>query len=325
MRSLSAPGNVLLLGEYAVTEEGGLGVALGTGPRARAATSPSDDLTVTARMGAQTVHWPREPLPLAEAAVAILSRRDVQIRPSAIEIDTSDFYRGERKLGFGSSAAAAVLLTALLMGEEPGKSNESGGRDEGMLPDTGELFSIALEVHRELQGGRGSGYDVAASLYGGTIRFEGGALPRAERVELPWLPRLYAIPGPEAVRSGSAVGAYNRWKGRSPGEAIRFLQESNELVRRFLRSLSWEEAAPVVEAAKELGERLGGDIGVESAFRPASGIVRNEELRNNSGGAVIKSVGAGAEMGVLFSPCEPEAAALESMELAREERGLAWE
>lgn len=309
MRSLSAPGNVLLLGEYAVTEEGGLGVALGAGPRAEGRATPGENLTITARMGTDTIEWPREPLPLAEAAGVVLSRRGIEAPASAIEIDTGSFYRRERKLGFGSSAAATVLLTALLLGSGVPKER---------------LFAVALEMHRELQGGRGSGYDVAASLFGGTIRFEGGVVPRVERVELPWLPRLYVIPGPEAVRSGSAVGAYNRWKGERPAEAIRFLDESNELVRRFLRARSWGEAAPVVRAATLLGERVGKEIGVDSTFRPASGSLE-EHLGDKRGEAVVKSVGAGAEMGVLFSPCELTPGRLESIELARSEKGLVWE
>lgn len=320
MRSVSAPGNILLLGEYAVTEEGGLGVALGGGPRATATAFPAEELTITARMGGQHSQWPADPLPLAEAALAVFSRRGVEPERGRVEIDTSAFYRDSRKLGFGSSAAAAVLLTALLLdGRRP-----SGADAEGET-GTENIFPFALEVHRELQEGRGSGYDVAASLFGGTVRFEGGVTPRAERVELPWLPRLYVIPGPDAVRSGSAVGAYNRWKGERPAEAISFLEESNELVRRFLGSGTWSEAAPIVRAARGLGERLGRAIGVESTFRPASGVIREEELGDQMAPGVVKSVGAGAEMGLLFSPCALDEPALESTELCAEERGLVWE
>ena len=49
MPVLSAPANLLLLGEYAVLEEGGLGLALAVERRARITVEPSDGLEVLGR------------------------------------------------------------------------------------------------------------------------------------------------------------------------------------------------------------------------------------------------------------------------------------
>jgi phosphomevalonate kinase len=86
----------------------------------------------------------------------------------------------DRKLGLGSSAAILVAsLAALEVGSEP------------MLDDAAlarRVFDAALCAHRIAQGG-GSGIDVAASAFGGILRFQlpsdGGVLPVTAPFELP--------------------------------------------------------------------------------------------------------------------------------------------
>ena len=314
-RALSVPGNVLLLGEYAVTEPGGLGIALGSGPRALGESEPAEELSLTARFGAEERRWPEEPLPLVEVALDALAEEGIAPEPQRLEIDTSRFYRGGRKLGFGSSAAATVLLTAHLLSAAP----------EATLPEKEELFHLALKVHRRLQGGRGSGYDVAASIWGGTITFAGGKRPEVKRAELSWLPRLYALAGREAVKSGSALESYNRWKVERPEEGKRFLRRSNELVREVLSAESWEKGAAHLKEAKRLGEELGRRIGVNGSFRLTEKMKQHNILHCDRGPVLIKSVGAGSEMGVLFTPCEVEERGVEAVELSQNEEGLRWE
>lgn len=315
-RELSAPGNVLLLGEYAVTEPGGLGVALGSGPRGSATSQPAKELTVTSRFGSGFLQWPSDPLPLMDVALETLENEGIEPEPQQLEIDTSSFYEGERKLGFGSSAVATVMLVAQLL---------PGGADLRTHAGRERLFGLALQTHRALQGGRGSGYDVAASIWGGLLRFEGGSRPAVKRVELPCLPRLYALCGREAVHSGRAVDAYNRWKHNHPREAEAFIEQSNELVGQLLASERWEEGARVLEKASRLGEELGRTIGVESSFRPLESQAAQDALLCDRGPAVLKSAGAGAEMGVLFTPCEMADVEPESIILETREEGVRWE
>jgi phosphomevalonate kinase len=86
----------------------------------------------------------------------------------------------DRKLGLGSSAAILVAsLAALELATEPGLDDASLAR---------RVFDAALCAHRIAQGG-GSGIDVAASAFGGILRFqmasEGGVLPAAVPAMLP--------------------------------------------------------------------------------------------------------------------------------------------
>jgi phosphomevalonate kinase len=85
--------------------------------------------------------------------------------PVQIETDTSAFYEDGIKMGFGSSAALTVAASAALAGKKPG-------------------LAELVEIHRAAQEGRGSGFDVAASLHGGVIKFRTKPL-EAEPVSLP--------------------------------------------------------------------------------------------------------------------------------------------
>ncbi len=78
--------------------------------------------------------------------------------PSAVTTNThsDDFYTAGRKLGLGSSAAVCVALHAAyaaLLGKQPN-------------------FEIVRKAHQRAQGHQGSGIDVAASFYGGLLKFQ---------------------------------------------------------------------------------------------------------------------------------------------------------
>jgi phosphomevalonate kinase len=80
-----------------------------------------------------------------------------QIVPS---FDAEELRSQGRKLGLGSSAA---ILVATLAALEPSDLETAQGLQR--------LFEVALSAHRAAQGG-GSGIDVAASVYGGVLRFQ---------------------------------------------------------------------------------------------------------------------------------------------------------
>ena len=324
---LTVPGNLLLLGEYAVTEEEGLGLALAVDKRVDAEIRPSPVLIVEGRWAEQTVLWSAESpggsplingivetwreqlysqgLCLLEADTPKLcGRRDPAAR---IVVDSSAFFTGGRKSGFGSSAAVTVALTCALL-------HLSGFSGPQLLKCAARL---ALMAHRRIQGGRGSGYDVYASLYGGFGCLVGGAQPSWQAVQLPWLPPLYLFAGSAGVSTPNSLQHYERWKASNPTRWRGFLQRSNQAVRRFLKADSWSGARAAFSAAKELGVELGENIGVPATIESPAALSPQ----------LYKAIGAGNELGIYVAETPPqrpsrERSGLEAVAVSPE--GVRW-
>ena len=217
---LTVPGNILLLGEYAVLEEGGLGLAMAVDIRVRVEASPAESLLIEALWSGSTLSWtpgrPGESL-LIDAVVDAVTwwlRRECGAR---IRVDSTDFFSTDgRKSGLGSSAAVSVALVCGLL-HAAGALSAARGLEARML---------AMRAHRRAQGGRGSGYDIVTSFHGGTGLFRGGADPGWDPCALSGDPRVLIFAGPAPVSTADAVSCYGRWKERNPGAARDYLQES---------------------------------------------------------------------------------------------------
>jgi len=155
----SAPGKLILTGEYAVLD-GAPALVIAVDRRAIARV----------RAGA-----PRGSSAFLLAVASELAARRGASDPAAaaaleIAVDSSAFYDGLTKLGLGSSAAVTVVATALAIG-----ATGSGGIDRN------EVLTIASAAHASAQaerGARGSGADIAAAVHGGTIVFTAGRIDR---------------------------------------------------------------------------------------------------------------------------------------------------
>ena len=139
----TAPGKVVLSGEYVVLD-GAPAICMALNRRAIAKVNESPD-------GQCHVATPGfagdDPFRIVDAVCG-------GVRPArSIELDTQAFSEKGSKTGIGSSAALTVALVAAL------------GRSE-------DVFVKALLAHSELQGGAGSGVDVAAAVHGGLIEYE---------------------------------------------------------------------------------------------------------------------------------------------------------
>lgn len=123
---LSAPGKLFLAGEYAV---------LAGRPAIVAAVSPWGSADVRAAGQPWAGRYPGAP----------------RTSPRSL-VDTSAFFADDRKLGFGSSAAAGVLATAAALPD---------------WPETADLWRRTRADAGDLVGRGGSGGDLAAILAGG--------------------------------------------------------------------------------------------------------------------------------------------------------------
>jgi phosphomevalonate kinase len=179
-----APGKLVLIGEYAVLA-GAPGIAVAVDARAGASLSPAgSSCLVIPEAGARypfslapdgSPRWgPPHPgafgRPLEAVLVTLracgLLEPGYRLPPLEVLLTSAAFHdtdaHGARhKLGLGSSAAVTVALLGALL--------RMAGR--GSLP-VADVLALACDAHRRLQGGAGSGIDVATAIVGGVAGVE---------------------------------------------------------------------------------------------------------------------------------------------------------
>ena len=151
----SAPGKLVLCGEYAVVD-GRPAVVAAVNRRAVARVSSAHELrvrgnasrwlTVTAAVLDGTDDAHARDAPLLVCVLREAHKRGLPLLPAHITVSTTSFSAVAGKLGLGSSAAAAVALASAV------------AHDRG----ADAVYELARAGHFAFQGG-GSGIDVAAS------------------------------------------------------------------------------------------------------------------------------------------------------------------
>ena len=232
-------------------------------------------------------------------------------------IDTSRFgvQRGGHweKMGIGSSGASTAALIHLL-------AQLPSSRDEINTPQ--QRFTAACDIHHRVQGRLGSGADIATSVYGGFIRYQGPP----DRIITPLRYRLPDTWGLWSGGSASTVRAVKHvkaWASRERQNYLSCIERIADVERDAYRALSstepqhlWCEALKRgAEAARALGERAGVPI-----WTPRH--QRWSQIVDTLGGA-IKPSGAGGDDLSLFAAqdFESEQACLEALRRDAEFRG----
>ena len=290
----SAPANLLVAGEYAITHPGGQGLAMAVAPRAHCRVHPaSGDLEVVAVTAAGAERFsPGDGHPIVDSVFAECS----PVAPPAarIEIDTATFFDAAtgQKLGLGSSAVATLLLTAALF--------RLSGRDP--LADLDEVVSVAIRAHRRAHNGRGSGYDVATSALGGVVHFRGGPDPvwRPSAFAACWRSEnlsLYGWHGRAAVASSGAVARFDRYLPTHSDDRRRFVARNNACVSALEEADSWNGVFGAVSAARDLSEEIGAAIGVPARLDLC--------VPHADDGWVAKTSGAGNERALILAVPTP--------------------
>jgi phosphomevalonate kinase len=195
----TAPGKLILTGEYAVLEG-----------------APALVVAVSRRVVATRRTAPRGSSPFLIAVADEIAAKYGTDHPATraameIVVDSTAFYQGTAKLGLGSSAAVTVAATALAL-----------AADHESIPviDKVEVLAIATAAHARAQGergARGSGADIAAAVFGGVLAFQRTspdqvAWPRdaARRGRSITIDGPYSIGGAERSSAGSLAGPVER-------------------------------------------------------------------------------------------------------------------
>jgi len=267
--SASAPGKLVLLGEYAVLD-GAPALVQACPPRCRAEIGPSSTSRcrlVSSMQATEAREFsPGEPSgsPLVDAVLAELAPRLPWAAWEA-RIDSSGFYRGEAKLGLGSSAAATVAFAGACHAAARGAA----------LP---ELQSL-IRCHRRFQGGSGSGIDVAAALAGGTVRFtlEPGGKALADSVRLPEGVGFACVFAGGSASTPGLVGKYRQWTASGSVRMAALRQRMLDVANGGCVAAHERDGGAFVAAIDDYGrclEELGHEIGADLVTAPHARIGR---------------------------------------------------
>jgi phosphomevalonate kinase len=195
-------------------------------------------------------------------------------------VDVSDLYEGNRKLGLGSSAAGVVAALA------------AQALAEGRPVDRAGIFDRARAAHARAQGG-GSGVDVAASTYGGAIRYRMGALP--EPIELPV--RWTAWCSKQSARTSDMV--------RRVRDSAVNLQALCDLAEEAAAAAQREDTWGLVTAAQRFEralEALGAEIGLPIVPPEFADLAR---LAQREAAAFLPAGAGGGDIGVFLGSQGP--------------------
>jgi phosphomevalonate kinase len=275
----SAPGKLVLFGEYAVLF-GSPAVVAAVDRRAVVTLRPSADTSweVSAPGLAAgparfeigpggEVRWGDEQLGrgtfgLVEclfAGIEKLGVLDLEALPTAdMTLDTRAFFEDGAKLGLGSSAALTVALASAL---------ESWA---GKEPPCGEKERLQrlVSLHREVQGGAGSGIDVAASCLGGVIRYQlggDGSVADARILALPGDLRMVFVWTGRAASTSDFIGRLQTRRGEAPQDVAPVLDELGAVSAAGVAALAAGSTVEFLEGVSgfwDALDQLGGAIGM---------------------------------------------------------------
>ncbi len=255
---VSAPGKLMLLGEHAVVHgRPCLVTAVDSRLHMTLARSGDDRFRINAPdVGAHGVTGRladafRDGRALAPGTRFIESALRVFAEQIGLEEGVSIATRSDfsSQLGLGSSSAtvACALLGLARL------------QDLELTPH--RLFDLGLEAIRRVQG-TGSGFDLAATIFGGTLYYENAAPRRIEPLDAPGLPLVAVYSGIKAD-TATYVGRVNARLAAHPGAVEHVFEAMRALVvagREALAQGDWARLGELLDIGHGLAHALGVDI-----------------------------------------------------------------
>lgn len=323
----SAPGKVVLLGEYAVLDGApALVQAVNRRCTVRLSLCAQDHARIEAvQLGNAIIRFALDELgqprwkdgfpPGFERTAAVIEsvlkygqEQGAIIRPFAMRIDSGPLFSGSTKLGLGSSGAVTVAVDAALRAAFlDHKAGDAG--DELPRQTVARLRAAAGSARRAA----GSGIDLAASLCGGMLEFRlVGSQVELEPVQLPHDLSLFYVWAGKPASTCELLAAWRQAAKTRPDEHRRLLEAMKTLAEKGRQAAQRADAAALMGAMAGYGRimskmnRLTGHEIVTAGHRRAAAVV--SEL-----GGVYKPCGAGGgDIGVAAFSRPGPAASLRS-------------
>ncbi|MEM9074181.1 MAG: hypothetical protein AAGE52_37155 [Myxococcota bacterium] len=289
MSGASAPGKMMISGEYAVLE-GAPAIVAAVQTRA------------TARFGGDGEVASTDRFPEAYAS-RVLAEEALGAVEGDLRIDVSALRRAGQKLGVGSSSAAAAAAAAAVLAHHDRDLEDEDVRRQALR--------FALDGHRKVAP-RGSGADVAACTLGGFVRYRrapGSWDVDADAVSWPaGLVARIAWTG-QAASTHELITKVHALRDRDPATYRAAMARLREESDRFCAAFATVEATleatrGYFAAMNHLGEAASAPIVEERLHRVA-------RLAKEAGGAAKPSGAGGGDVSLALFASEDGAQAFE--------------
>lgn len=309
----SAPGKLILLGEYAVLEEA---PCLVSAVQKRCTTDISSHSDDSIRIESS-----RDDVPTAEFTIDddgefhyaadfssedykrlrfVLSTLENVVEQTEqdytginIYINTDRFFHPSgQKLGLGASAAITVSLLEALM------------KYSGTVLNSEQLYSRAFKIHRKAQGGLGSGMDIAASSMGGVIEYQLSAGDKSngiiKQVQWPDNLKMMSIWAGHSASTQNMVQQVQAYRDAHPADYNAVMEPMKNISKAGCDAFGNNDAEGFTEAIadfvgqeQKLGEASQADI-ISDAHQEIGRLVQE------AGGIYKPSGAGGGDIGVAF-------------------------
>lgn len=321
-RSFSAPGKMVIAGEYAVLE-GHPALSAAVDVRATCTTEEDDCLRVSAMglgpyvasVDGHRIRFEEDTagaFSLVAEVIMAAKRQGLALPQQHLRINSADFqitHQGKlHKLGVGSSAAVATALAAALMGDV-------------RRSDLSKLFQISLQGHLNFSQGRGSGIDIATSVFGGVIRFE-----RNAEAPLPWVDPWSFCPAsvvPVVAFAGKSVSTrdfiekLSRFAATHRDGYLRAIHRVASATEELLEGCAPEMSPEVFIAAIQRCGSAMRQLGIEADMDIVSAPHREiAKIAAQHGGAAKPSGAGGGDIAIAFVPIQNRDSLADSLENA---------
>jgi phosphomevalonate kinase len=275
-----APGKMVLCGAYAVLE-GAPAIAVAV---SRGAYADSSRAALT---------------PTPEVAAALERTHEGPF--VAPHTDASGMFVGARKLGLGASAAILVASLAARVADAGADLSNPVVRDA--------LFIRAREAHAEAQGG-GSGVDVAASVYGGTLRYVMGQ--RVRHVALPAGLGIHVFACGTSARTSELRSEVDRLAKVNPALHRACIGDLCAIARDAEVAIERGDAGALIDALRRTARGLArlGTAAQVGIVPPGFDLL--EEIAAREDASFSVSGAGGGDVAVYVGPSAPSAAFLEA-------------